>query len=66
MLFEVEEAFLTSTRVECLPIATVDGRAVGRDEGASRPRTSRLRAELREMVSVETTYTTQSERRSTS
>lgn len=69
LLFEVEEAFFSSTRVECLPIATVDGRAIGKEETsavASHPRTAELRAALRAMVSQETTHATLSERRSTS
>lgn len=68
-LFEVEEAFFSSTRVECLPIGSVDGRAVGGRAASGdelHPRTTKLRKALREMVSLETTYATLSERRSTS
>lgn len=54
-LFEVDEAFFTSSRVECLPIATVDGRAVGRSRSgeARHPRTTALRARLRALVAEE-------------
>ena len=34
-LFDADEAFFTSSRVECLPIATVDGRAIGAPADAS-------------------------------
>jgi branched-chain amino acid aminotransferase len=50
-LREVDEAFLTSTRVECLPIASVDGRAIGRSR---HPRTAMLRDALRRLVYEET------------
>jgi branched-chain amino acid aminotransferase len=48
---EADEAFLTSTRVECLPIASIDGRPVG---GAQHPLTTALRAALRALVRAET------------
>jgi branched-chain amino acid aminotransferase len=54
MLDDVDEAFLASTRVECLPIATVDGRRLGArsDSGDSFsfPRTTALRAAFGELV----------------
>lgn len=55
-LFEVDEAFFTSSRVECLPIRAVDGRAVGRARSSSgpHPRTRALRARLRALVATET------------
>ncbi|MDB4938130.1 MAG: Branched-chain amino acid aminotransferase [Labilithrix sp.] len=67
-LFDADEAFFTSSRVECLPIASVGGRAVGRErttptEGPRHPRTAALRAALRGVVSDETTAATMSERR---
>jgi branched-chain amino acid aminotransferase len=54
-LFEADEAFFTSTRVECLPIAAVDGRPVGsaRTDLARHPRTTALRARLRALVAEE-------------
>lgn len=68
-LFDADEAFFTSSRVECLPIATVDGKRIGKGgtgEGASgmmHPRTAELRATLRALVLEETTIGTISERR---
>lgn len=65
-LFEADEAFFSSTRVECLPIASVDGRAIGRPvpEAAARyPRTTALRAALRALVVGECARETASERR---
>ena len=59
-LFDADEAFFTSSRVECLPIATVDGRAIGR---ADHSRASALRSALRSVVTDETTLATMSERR---
>jgi branched-chain amino acid aminotransferase len=59
-LFDADEAFFTSSRVECLPIATVDGRAIG---GADHPHTTALRSALRSVVTDETTLSTMSERR---
>jgi branched-chain amino acid aminotransferase len=48
-LFDADEAFFTSTRVECLPIASIDGKPV-----ASRhPRTNELHAELRARIATE-------------
>ena len=67
-LFEADEAFFTSSRVECLPIASVDGRDIGRapEGGAVRaPRTAALRSALRAVVSDESTFATKSERRGT-
>jgi branched-chain amino acid aminotransferase len=66
-LFEADEAFFTSSRVECLPIATVDGRDVGhaRSGEPRHPRTTALRARLRGLVADETTRATSSERRGT-
>lgn len=52
VLDRADEAFFTNTRVECLPIASVDGRRVGRGEGFERTRAIRaafsalVRAEL--------------------
>jgi branched-chain amino acid aminotransferase len=67
-LFDAEEAFFTSSRVECLPIASVDGRDIGRapapDEKRA-PRTAALRGALRALVSDESTFATMSERRGT-
>jgi branched-chain amino acid aminotransferase len=59
-LFDADEAFFTSSRVECLPIASVDGRAIG---GADHPHSTALRAALRAVVTDETTLATMSERR---
>jgi branched-chain amino acid aminotransferase len=66
-LFAVEEAFFTSSRVECLPIASVDGRAIGASTGLEErlPQTTALRAALRALVVEESTRTTASERRGT-
>lgn len=66
-LFDADEAFFTSSRVECLPIATVDGRAVGkpRAEAARESRTMLLRSALRSLVADESTFATMSERRGT-
>lgn len=51
-IFEhADEAFFSSTRVECLPIATVDGRAVGR---GTFTRTHALRERLSSIVFAET------------
>lgn len=66
-LFDADEAFFTSSRVECLPIATVDGRAIGEPHGEA-PRDSRatlLRSALRALVADESTFATMSERRGT-
>ena len=49
-LYTADEVFLTSTRVECLPIASIDGRPL---RGAS-PRTALLRERLRALVERET------------
>jgi branched-chain amino acid aminotransferase len=64
-LFDAEEAFFTSTRVECLPIAAVDGRAVGsaRRGLAIHPRTTALRARLRALVAEEAPHATTARRR---
>ncbi|CAN5886449.1 aminotransferase class IV [soil metagenome] len=51
-LAEVEEVFFTSTRVECLPIASVDGRVVGRSRY---PLTTALRSALRRLILEEIT-----------
>lgn len=59
-LFTADEAFFTSSRVECLPIATVDGRALGTGDHAH---AIALRAALRGVVTDETTLATMSERR---
>ena len=67
-LFDADEAFFTSSRVECLPIASVDGRAIGRAPDAGEPRAPRaaaLRSALRAVVSDESTFATMSERRGT-
>lgn len=67
-LFEAEEAFFTSSRVECLPIASVDGRTIGGapdEEEVRAPRTAALRSALRAVVSDESTLATMSERRGT-
>jgi branched-subunit amino acid aminotransferase/4-amino-4-deoxychorismate lyase len=57
LLFEADEVFFTSSRVECLPIAAVDGRAVGRGgyDSERSPRTAALRARLRALVAAERT-----------
>ncbi len=52
-LFEADEVFFSSTRIECLPIATVDGRALGRGAAEGFPKTAKLRARLREIVRAE-------------
>ena len=59
-LFDADEAFFTSSRVECLPIATVDGRAIG---GADHPHATALRSAMLAVVTDETTLATMSERR---
>lgn len=66
-LFDADEAFFTSSRVECLPIARVDGQTIGRPaEGvAPHARTTALRAALRSLALEETTIGTMSERRGT-
>ena len=51
-LAEVDEVFLTSTRVECLPIASVDGHVIGRSHY---PLTTALRSALRGLILEETT-----------
>lgn len=48
-LDDADEVFLTSTRIELLPVARIDGRNAGR----SRERTSALRAAFRELVAHE-------------
>jgi branched-chain amino acid aminotransferase len=67
-LFVADEAFFTSTRVECLPISAVDGRAIGRPaEGGPlrHPRTTALRAALRALIDAETEQESASVRRGT-
>jgi len=60
ILDTADEAFLTSTRVECLPIATVDGTPVGRAHGRTSTsverfeRTHALRQAFAELVRRET------------
>jgi branched-chain amino acid aminotransferase len=51
-LLEADEAFLTSTRIECLPIASVDGHVIGRP--LHHPQASALRRALRALVERET------------
>ncbi|AKV03414.1 Branched-chain amino acid aminotransferase [Labilithrix luteola] len=51
-LFEADEAFFTSTRVECLGIASVDGRPIGNLANARSTRA--LRKALRELALRET------------
>jgi branched-subunit amino acid aminotransferase/4-amino-4-deoxychorismate lyase len=51
-LAEADEVFFTSTRVECLPIASVDGRPVG---CSHYPRTAAFRSALRCLILKETT-----------
>jgi branched-chain amino acid aminotransferase len=51
ILEEADEVFLTSTRIECLPVATIDGRAVG---GCRFTRTHALRDALTALVRAET------------
>ena len=63
-LFTADEAFFTSTRVECLPIAAVDGRSIGA-VASSHPRTTALRAELRALIKGETAVEAVSWRRGT-
>jgi branched-chain amino acid aminotransferase len=65
-LFEADEAFFTSSRVECLPIASVDGRAIGRASESTterHPHTTTLRAALRALVRDEAALDTLSVRR---
>ena len=50
-LLQADEFFFTSTRVECLPIASVDGRVVGRSHY---PRTAALRQSLRRLIAEDT------------
>jgi branched-chain amino acid aminotransferase len=69
-LWDADEAFFTSSRVECLPIAAVDGRGIGRppDLAAGEvraPRAAAFRTSLRTVVSDESTFATMSERRGT-
>jgi len=54
-LFDADEAFFTSSRVECLPIHSVDGRRVGRarHNGAPHARTHAVRSRLRALVTAE-------------
>ena len=49
-LAEVDEVFFTSTRVECLPVASVDGQPIGRSQV---PVTTAFRAALRLLVKEE-------------
>jgi branched-chain amino acid aminotransferase len=51
VLANADEVFFTSTRVECLPVATVDGRPVGQ---GTFERTHALRAALAALVREET------------
>lgn len=51
-LAAAEEVFFTSTRVECLPVASVDGQVIGRSHY---PRTAALRSGLRQLIYEETT-----------
>jgi branched-chain amino acid aminotransferase len=51
VLRTADEVFLASTRIECLPVATVDGATVG---GGRYPATHALRAALRARVEAET------------
>lgn len=52
-LREADEVFLTSTRVECVPVASLDGRPIG--NGKERfSRTHALRAALRQCIASET------------
>jgi branched-chain amino acid aminotransferase len=60
VLFDADEAFFTSSRVECLPVASVDGRAIG---SGAYPKTAEIRAALRAVVTDECTRATISERR---
>lgn len=46
-LFAADEAFFTNTRIEALPIATIDGRAIRRGTSGDSPYTFALRNELR-------------------
>ena len=66
-LSEADEAFFTSSRVECLPIASVDDRTVGHPSGdaIAYPRTAALRAELRARIGGEVARERASERRGT-
>jgi branched-chain amino acid aminotransferase len=55
VLTEADEAFFTSTRIECLPIASVDGHAIGmRRDGEKYPRARSLRAALVALIQQET------------
>jgi hypothetical protein len=63
MLDEVDEAFLASTRVECLPIARVDGRAIGSSSATGFPRATALRAAFGELVQRETVGTAETSAR---
>ena len=49
-LARADEAFFTSTRVECLPIASVDGARIG---AGTHVRTAAVRAALRDLVAAE-------------
>lgn len=57
VLAEADEAFFTSTRIECLPIATIDGRVIGKSPSVREhkyPRTRALRAALVSRIREET------------
>lgn len=54
ILAEADEAFFTSTRVECLPIAGVDGRPIGRRASVSFEHTRALRDAFVSLVGEET------------
>ena len=55
LLAEADEAFFTSTRIECLPIATVDGRPLGRGREVGRfERTHAIREAFVSLVRAET------------
>lgn len=58
-LFSADEVFLTSTRIECLPVASVDGRPVGHRPISSASCTGVLRGELRRLIEDDTRARTQ-------
>lgn len=63
-IFDADEAFFTSTRLECLPIASIDGRMIGRAPGAAHnPWTTTLRSALRAVIRDETEPRKRSARR---
>ncbi len=53
ILEEADEVFLTSTRIECLPVANVDGRPIGRTDSGRFTRTHALHEAFSALVAAE-------------